>query len=672
MRLLARFVMGLLALFLLSPLTAPAGLPIEFQDAAGRTLTIVQPPQKVVSIVPSITEILFRIGAGDAVGGVTYHDTYPPDAATKPVVGGFFAPSLDLIDSLEPDVIFLDDLHQSVVEAYVGKDRPRLIQLPLASLDDLYLSIRLLGQLFDRDDAADDLIRAIQADLAHTAGKIAPIPASGRKRVIRLMGRDQVMTPGDDSFQNEMIRLAGGIPPKLGKPGSIVPVTLEDWQAFNPQVIYGCGGDREAAMTLLNRPGWKDVDAVKNGRILYFPCDLTCRLSSRTGYFVSCLASRIYGDEFAALPLVRENGRIASRPIALDLDYVDAAETVESTVNDYIHKTLLIHLASPMSVSSTLEGFRRNIRHVGNSYSPPQVWGLYHHIGLETSRNQLIQSIDMSFSDTSLLFTGADMDNLSVQRQQFKEMTVYALVTAGVCSNAVRMGEDVGAFYEPGTINMVILSNMRLTPRAMNRAIISATEAKTAALWDMDIRSSQTPLVNPATGTGTDNIIVVEGQGPRIDNAGGHSKMGELIAKAVYAGVREAVFKQNGIVRERNIFQRLKDRRISLFGLVGDCNCGIEKNTLNRELEHLLLDPEYAGFIEAALAISDHYERGLIADIGGFEAWCDQMAAAIAGKPIHEKQAFAFDKPLPPVLKMAFDALLNGVTGRLTPAEGVQ
>ncbi|MBR9986561.1 MAG: adenosylcobinamide amidohydrolase, partial [Desulfosarcina sp.] len=73
------------------------------------------------------------------------------------------------------------------------------------------------------------------------------------------------------------------------------------------------------------------------------------------------------------------------------------------------------------------------------------------------------------------------------------------------------------------TINIIVLANMRLTPRAMNRAIISATEAKTAALQDLDIRSSYTPMTNPATGTGTDNIIVVQGDGTRIDNAGGHT-----------------------------------------------------------------------------------------------------------------------------------------------------
>jgi hypothetical protein len=177
----------------------------------------------------------------------------------------------------------------------------------------------------------------------------------------------------------------------------------------------------------------------------------------------------------------------------------------------------------------------------------------------------------------------------------------------------------------------------------------------------MEIRSAYTPLSNPATGTGTDNIIVVEGTGTRIDNAGGHSKMGELIAKAVYAGVKEATFNQNGLIQSRSVFHRLKERKISLFGLVEDCTCGISGSELTNELERLLFEPEIAGFVEASLAISDHYERKLVSDLSGFEFWCDGMANTIAEKPVTEKRLFEFSEPMPHVLTMAFEALLNGI-----------
>jgi ABC-type Fe3+-hydroxamate transport system substrate-binding protein/adenosylcobinamide amidohydrolase len=665
MRLFSRLATGLLILLLLFPVTATAAYPVSFQDAAGRRVAIDRPPRKVVSLVPSVTEILFCIGAGDAVCGVTYHDTYPPEAATKSVVGGFFAPSLEEIDALEADLIFITDLHQSVREYYAGRDQPQLIHLPLSSLKELNRSIGLLGRMFNRESAAEALISDIQTDLDHTAAKTAMIPPSKRKRAMRLMGRDKVMTPGDDSFQNEMLRLAGGIGPTLGKSGNIVPVTLAEWQSFNPQIIYSCGQDRTAAQKLLQRPGWRDVDAVKNSRILYYPCDLTCRLATRTGHFVSWLAAGLYADEFAELPPVQADGRILSHPVALELEAVEKAEVLYSSVNDYTQKTLLVHLKSPMAVVSTLEGYREKIRFVGNSYSPPQCWEFFHHIGLEASRNLLAQSIGRDYGDTSLLFTGADMDNLSIQRRQFKKMVVYALITAGVRSNALRMAMDAGAFYEPGTINILILTNMQLSPRAMQRAVISATEAKTAALWDMDIRSVYSGLTNPATGTGTDNIIVVQGSGESIAKAGGHTKMGELIAKAVYAGVQEAIFKQDGILPERHLFHRLKERKISLFGLVGDCTCGLKSGELTGELERLFLIPEYAGFVEAALALSDRHERGLITDLESFRIWCDQIAADIAGRPVNNQRIYEYDRPLPPVLKMAFDTLLDGAAARL-------
>jgi iron complex transport system substrate-binding protein len=143
--------------------------------------------------------------------------------------------------------------------------------------------------------------------------------------------------------------------------------------------------------------------------------------------------------------------------------------------------------------------------------------------------------------------------------------------------------------------------------------------------------------------------------------------MGELIAKAVYAGAKDAVCRQNGLVPNRSVFQRLKERKLTIFGLVADCPCGVQGSALAHELEQLLLESEIAGFIEAALVISDQYERGLITNISGFEIWCDQMTAKIAGKPVPEKQVFEFSKPVPPILNMAFDALLNGVVAKVAP-----
>ena len=266
------------------------------------------------------------------------------------------------------------------------------------------------------------------------------------------------------------------------------------------------------------------------------------------------------------------------------------------------------------------------------------------------------------------MITGADMNNLAVTKEKFKNLEVYAFVTAGVNSNAMRMGRDKGGFYEPGTINVIIMSNMQMSNRAMTRAIITATEAKTAALLDMDIRSSYSNGAYRATGTGTDNVALVQGTGEILEGTGGHTKFGELIAKAVYKGVKEAIAKQNKINEKRNIFQRLKKRGITIFNLVDKelTNCKRSKNQLAGEVEHLLLNPRYAGFMEMALSLSDDYEKGLIRDISSFEKLADSIAQEICDGNMGEKKRMIKlqSRGLPHVIKIAFNAVFNGVYNR--------
>ncbi len=187
---------------------------------------------------------------------------------------------------------------------------------------------------------------------------------------------------------------------------------------------------------------------------------------------------------------------------------------------------------------------------------------------------------------------------------------VIALVTAGVHGNAMRASRDAGSFYEPGTINILLPTSARLTWRAMTRAVITATEAKTAALQDLDIRSSYHPRRFVATGTGTDNNIVVQSAGVTIDNAGGHTRMGELIAAAVHDAVVAAVFHQNGLGITRKIFQRLQERRIGVHDLVRPAACDGATGDIAQELETALLDPANAAFVEAALSLSDAQQAG--------------------------------------------------------------
>jgi adenosylcobinamide amidohydrolase/ABC-type Fe3+-hydroxamate transport system substrate-binding protein len=662
-------VAGIIFIFLLFlPGTLHAEhFAVSFRDSSSNKIVFHQRPQRVVSLVPSITEIIARLGAADVLHGITYHSVLPPETAGKNIVGGFLAPDLDRVAAQKPDIIFYAPLQKNVVRRFKGK--MTLINLTPHSIAETYTQISIIGRIFGREKNAEQIISEEKDRLRLIKKKIDIIPPEKRQRVMRIMGREMIMTPGDDSFQNEYIRAAGGITPQFGRKGAIIPITKEQWQKFNPQVIYGCGDDRQI-LDILKEPGWQDVEAVRNNRILFFPCDLTCRAATHVGYFVSWLAAGIYGDSFGdPKNFVLPERVVARKPLTIDLDYVQRAEIIESDIKDFRNKTLALHFAGPMSVVSTLEGQRDNINTVANHYFPPPSWGLGHQQGLAALRDQTMAVLGFDPKNTSMLFTGADMDNIAIVGKKFRDMEVMALVTAGVTGNAVRMSFDTGSFYEPdnrdkakkpGTINIILLSNMKLSYRAMSRAIISATEAKTAALQDMDIRSSFSRSSNQATGTGTDNIIVVQGRGEPIDSTGGHTKMGELMARAVYDGVQKAVHLQNGIVPGRSIFQRLKERKIDLYRWSQQLNPAAAAS-LQQEVEEVLMQKRYADFLKAVMAVSDDYEHGLIEETGSIDTWCQAIASEIAG---HKITVRSENSNLPPILTKGIAAIYAGIQGR--------
>ena len=242
---------------------------------------------------------------------------------------------------------------------------------------------------------------------------------------------------------------------------------------------------------------------------------------------------------------------MTEREILLNIEGIKA-KIIYHTYKGIEVKTLLVSFGEKRHVLSTREGYRE-VSFVANHYNPRPLWDYMHQHQLEFEA-ELPLTLGLGPEEIAFLITGADMDNLAVSEINYQEFRVCCLATAGAKDNAQRTGVDKAGSVErdgrfesiSGTINIILLSNATLSDGAMARAIITSTEAKTACLQDMDIRSTYTPQ-NQATGTGTDNIIIVSGKGPLIRYSGGHVKMGELIGVAVKRAVAEAIEKQDGV-----------------------------------------------------------------------------------------------------------------------------
>lgn len=246
--------------------------------------------------------------------------------------------------------------------------------------------------------------------------------------------------------------------------------------------------------------------------------------------------------------------------IPLPQDLNAKAFVVKSEREGLWEKSLVVRFPERRRVLSTNDGFV-DVMAVVNHSAHPELWKrvcqemktkdeVGGKVYSRKIKERIVERLGIRSGDIAQMATAADMDNLAVVTKTFRPFVVTALVTAGAKTNALRTGVDEGTHIEgeapKGTVNILILTNARLTDGAMARAVVTVTEAKTAAFEDLKVPSSYTKNVQ-ATGTGTDSVIVVSGtKGPQVTYTGGHSRIGELIGKAVYEAVVEALGKQNG------------------------------------------------------------------------------------------------------------------------------
>lgn len=171
--------------------------------------------------------------------------------------------------------------------------------------------------------------------------------------------------------------------------------------------------------------------------------------------------------------------------------------------------------------------------------------------------------------------TAASMENVAIRSESYQSLTVTAIATGGVEGNGGRVGDPTPYFmpgqkpaaYKPGTINIMLVIDADLPNGTMARALVTCTEAKTAALQELMAGSRFSTGL--ATGSGTDQTMIIANPGSELylEDAGKHSKLGELIGRTVKLAVKEALLRQTGLSPEK---QHSVLRRMNRFGVTED------------------------------------------------------------------------------------------------------
>ncbi len=222
-------------------------------------------PQRIVSLMPSLTEDLFAIGAGPAVVGVSAYTDYPPAAAALPVVATFASADAERIVNLRPDVV-VGIPSQSAPAADVRRAGIRTVLLADDGFDDIFRDIDALGLLTGRVDAAralNDRLRARTTALLHGVRKQARRP-----RVFVVLGAAPIYTVGASSYIGKLIDLAGGTN-AAGIADAYGAYSAEALVALQPDVLVA--DPTVQLQAVLDRPPWNALRAVREHRIAYLP-----------------------------------------------------------------------------------------------------------------------------------------------------------------------------------------------------------------------------------------------------------------------------------------------------------------------------------------------------------------------------------------------------------------
>lgn len=249
---------------------ASGGYPMTLTDASGVRVTVRARPARIVSMAPSVTEVLFALGLDREIVGISDSDDYPPERVRgRPRVGGAVV-SLERVVALRPDlVVGMPSLqHDQLV-------RLRALRLPVlavdaSSLDGTVDLITLLGRVTGRGREAEGLALLLRR-------RAAAVRPSGRSTAYIEVWHEPVLAAGRATLVDDLVTRAGGAN-IFGNRRGYVPVPLEDVLSRNPQVILLLypGGDR-----LRGRPGWAVLDAVRAGRVYDLPTSLVARPGPR-------------------------------------------------------------------------------------------------------------------------------------------------------------------------------------------------------------------------------------------------------------------------------------------------------------------------------------------------------------------------------------------------------
>lgn len=266
-----------------------------FTDTLGREIKIDAYPQKIVSLAPAITEILFAIGLDSEIVGVSDYCDYPEKALTKEKMGGFSNPNVEKIAALEPDMVFLSAGVQEDVINKLEDLGVTVVVLDADTVEQVLNNIDLAGQLTGKEKEAQAVVEDIQTRLDKVEAAIKDL---SKPTVFIEIWDDPLMSAGSTSFVNNIIELAGGV--------NVAADNTERYYNYSSEKLF----EADPAYYIINthshtpadvktRTGYDALSAVKNDKVVAVDDNLISRAGPRVIEGVEEMAKILHPEAFS-------------------------------------------------------------------------------------------------------------------------------------------------------------------------------------------------------------------------------------------------------------------------------------------------------------------------------------------------------------------------------------
>lgn len=281
---------GLLVAPALQEVEEPSGMKIT--DGWGRSVTVPQPVERIVSLAPSSTEILFALGLGERVVGVDQASNHPPEAQDKTIVGGYVGGfNLEVITVLDPQLILASDINAAELVGDLENRSFAVVVLNPSGVYGVLEDIELVGSITGTDSEAEELV----SNLTARVETITNLTLGVETPSVYIELDNNLYTYGPGSFGDDMLGLAGG-ENIAGSMGSPMPKLDEEFVvSSSPQIIITVFTPVEE---IKSRPGWSDISAVQNDKVFAVDGDLISRPGPRIVDGLEELAHLIHPELF--------------------------------------------------------------------------------------------------------------------------------------------------------------------------------------------------------------------------------------------------------------------------------------------------------------------------------------------------------------------------------------